>query len=182
MFEPILELLSIECDGKKPLREYLLLDKGSTPPWTALGIHLFIGQNCLVDGIPVHLGVALVSQTIPEQVQEKRLSVLVILRSMGSKLSFPVKINFQTLQLFLHLGDIVLRPNFRILFMQNGCILCWQSKRVKTKRIKHLVVSKFVKTGKWVPYIINPSVAQMQFSWGIRKLTQNIHFLLSIVI
>jgi hypothetical protein len=76
---------------EKPLTQKFLFDLSPRAPRAAIGINLFIGQDCLVNGVPVDIGVFLVSETVFKHQREYLLSVFVIRGLMSGQLSLPIK-------------------------------------------------------------------------------------------
>ena len=60
--EIVEQLVSVGSDLQKPLAQLALFHQSSGAPRSASAVHLFIGQYGLVDRVPIHGGILLVSQ------------------------------------------------------------------------------------------------------------------------
>eukprot|EP01035_Chromulina_nebulosa_P032510 gene32510-43433_t len=79
--------IGIGRDLEEPLAQFPLFHQGAGTPGAPFPIHLFIGENGLVDGIPVHRGVALVGQAPIKKLQEDPLGPAVVIAVTGG--DFP---------------------------------------------------------------------------------------------
>ena len=133
------QLFGVVGDFEEPLTQQPFFDQRPRSPGFALAIDLFVGQNGLVDRIPIHRGFLLVSQPGGEKLQENPLSPAVIIRAAGGHFPLPVVGEAQALELALHLGDILLRPNGGMHPPIDRRVLSGQAKGIPAHRVQHLV-------------------------------------------
>ena len=96
--------------------------------------HLFVGQNGVVDRVPVHcLGLA-VGNAFFEHFQEHPLIPAVVVGLAGRDFARPVEGEAERLHLSLHVGDVGVRPFGRCHFFSDGSVFSWQAEGVPAHR------------------------------------------------
>ena len=104
--ERLQQVVGVGGDLEEPLGQLAPLDQRIGAPAAAVD-HLLVGQDGLVDRIPVDPGFLAVDQALLEEVQEHLLLVLVIVRQAGRDLPAPVDREAHALQLGAHHRDVL---------------------------------------------------------------------------
>ena len=140
LFRPALKLIKVLqeffgvlSNSKVIAGNLTFFNDGTASPAAAFD-HLFIGENGVVDRIPVHgLGFA-VSNAFFKHFQEHPLIPAVVVRFAGCDFTGPVKSQTEGFHLSFHVGDVVVRPFGRSNFLGDGGIFSRKTKRVPTHR------------------------------------------------
>ncbi|MNU64278.1 hypothetical protein D3C71_535490 [compost metagenome] len=99
------QIVRILSNAQEPLVQLALLHQGARAPAASVD-DLFVGQDRIVDRVPVDHAVLAIDQTAFVQLQEPGLLLAVIGRVAGGELAAPVQRQAQQLQLVAHGGDV----------------------------------------------------------------------------
>ena len=90
LLEIVEQLIGHRRDFQKPLAQLSLFNQGSRSPRTTVGVHLFVGEHRLVNGVPVDGGFFAVSQIGVEKLQKQPLGPAVVVAVAGRHFTRPV--------------------------------------------------------------------------------------------
>jgi hypothetical protein len=133
--QPVDQVVGIVGDAQEPLVQLALLDDGAGTPATPVD-DLFIGQNGVVDRVPVDDPVLAIDQTAPIQLQEPGLLLAIVFRVAGGELARPVQRQTQELQLFAHVGDVGIGPALGVDAALHGRVLGRHAESVPAHRVQ----------------------------------------------
>ena len=133
--ERVEEVLRVIGDLQEPLGQLALLDGRAGAPAAAVD-DLLVGEDGLVDRIPVHARRAAVDEAGFEEIQEQTLLVLVIGRIASGDLAAPVERQPHRLQLSAHGVDIGVGPRAGMHAAIAGGVLGRQAEGVPAHRVE----------------------------------------------
>ena len=114
----------------------LLDDRPRTP--AAPVDHLLVGENRLVDRVPIDLRFLARDQARGEEIEEQLLLMLVVARIAGRDLARPVERQAHRLQLGAHGRDIGVGPLRRMGVVLHGGVFGRQAESVPSHRMEHV--------------------------------------------
>jgi len=132
------QVVGIVGDAKEPLVQLALLDQGARAPAASID-HLFVGQDRVVDRIPVDHRILAIDQTAPIQLQEPGLLLAIVFRVAGGELARPVQRQAQQLQLLAHVGDVGIGPALGMDAALHGCVFGRHAEGVPAHRVQNVV-------------------------------------------
>ncbi|MNS35433.1 hypothetical protein D3C72_675910 [compost metagenome] len=107
--EALQQLIRVGGDLEVVHRDFALFDQRAGTPAATVD-HLFVGQDGLVDRVPVHGAAFLVDHTFFEQAGEQPLFPAVVIGLAGGHFARPVHRQAQAAQLGFHVGDVFVGP------------------------------------------------------------------------
>ena len=125
-------------DAQVVHRDFALLDRRAGTPALAVD-HLLVGQDGLVDRVPVDDAGLLVGDPGLQHAQEEPLVPAVVVRPAGGDLARPVEGEAKRLQLPLHVRDVVVGPLRRRHAVLHGGVFGRQAERVPAHRLQNVV-------------------------------------------
>ena len=138
---------------------------------------LFIRQNCVAFGAPVHRRFFSVSQSFLIHLQENPLVPFVIIRLVALNHPAPVVRVSERLEVFYKILYCIFSKFFRMRFFFYRGVFSRKSERIKPHRIKNVVSLHPLKPRVNIPYSVNERVAHVQAGTGrVWKLLKNIKF------
>ncbi len=105
--------LGIRRDPQKPLRQEPLFDRRRGPPAAAVD-HLLVGEDGVLDRVPIDPGFLAVGEAGREEIEKHFLFVAVVLRMAGGDLARPVIGKAHALELGAHRRDVAVGPDCRM--------------------------------------------------------------------
>ena len=133
--QPVEQVLRVIRDLEEPLDEVALLDDRTRAPAASID-HLLVGQDCVVDGVPIDLGPFPVDEAGVEKIEKDALLLLVVARIACRDLAAPVDRQTHALQLRPHGGDIVIGPFGRVPLVLHGGVFGRQAEGVPSHRME----------------------------------------------
>ncbi|MNE01259.1 hypothetical protein D3C80_936920 [compost metagenome] len=107
--EALQQLIRVGGDLEVVHRDFALFDQRAGTPAATVD-HLFVGQNGLVDRVPVHGAAFFVDHAFFEQAGEQPLFPAVVIGLAGGHFARPVHRQAQAAQLAFHVGDVFVGP------------------------------------------------------------------------
>ena len=147
-------------DLEVPLRELAPLHGRAGTPALAFD-HLLVGQNGVVDGIPVDPGLLAVSETGVPEVEEHLLLVAVVAWIAGRELTAPVERQAHRFELRLHGGDILVGPLLGVDLLFHGGVFGRQAERIPAHGVQHVEAPGALVAGDHVALRVIAHVAHM---------------------
>ena len=167
------ELVGIGRDPEHPLRQLALFHHFARTPAAAVD-DLLVGQNGLVDRVPVDPRFLAVGQSGREEVQEHLLLVAVILGMAGGDLPLPVDRQAHALELAAHHRDVVPGPLAGVYAFGHGGVLSRQAESVPAHRVQDVEPPGPLEAGDDVADGIIPYVSHVDAPRGIGEHLQDI--------
>ena len=130
------QLAGVVGDAHGPLVQLALFNRGTGPPALAVD-NLLIGQDGLVDRVPVDDAFLAVDQASLQQVQEPGLLLAVVAHVAGGELAAPVDAEAKLFQLVAHPCDVFIGPALGIDPAFHGGVFGRQSKGVPAHGVQH---------------------------------------------
>src|SRR4030042_1829844 len=180
-FAPRQEVLRIMGDLEEPLLQILLCTPrviGMPPPAGPVSHYLLIGQNGLADLTPVNRGPFLIGQPFLIHLQEKELLPSIIRGVTGRKFPIPIITEAHSLQLPLHILDILIGPFGGMDAMFDGRILCRHAKGIPGHGMKDIEPFHLLVTGGHIADGVIAHVTHVNLARWIRKHPKKIILLL----
>ena len=137
LLQPLDQVVGIVGDAQEPLVQLALLDHGARTPAAAVD-DLLIGEDGVVDRIPVDDRVLAIDQTALEQLEKPGLLLAVIGRIASGELAAPVQRQAQQLQLVAHGGDVGPGPVAGVDASLDGRVLSRKSESVPAHRMQDI--------------------------------------------
>ena len=169
------QVVSIVGDAQEPLVQLALLHQGARAPAAPID-HLFIGQDGVVDRIPVDHRIFAIDQTAPIQLQEPGLLLAVIFRVAGGELARPVQRQPQQLQLLAHRSDVGIGPALGVDAALHRRILGRHAEGVPAHRVQHVEALRPLGPRHHVAHHIVAGVAHVDVARRIGEHLQHIVF------
>ena len=136
--EALEQFIGVRRDPEEPLLEIARHHGRSAAP--ARAVHdLLVGQHRLAARTPVDGRALAVRESALEHLEENPLVELVVRRQARRDLALPGVANAETLQLSLHVGDVVERRLLRVRPRLDGRILGRQTECVPAEGMEHVV-------------------------------------------
>ena len=133
LFDVVEKFLGVLRDTEVVAGDFTLFHDRARAPAAAFD-HLFVGEDGLVDRVPVDdLGLA-VGDALFVHLQEEPLVPTVVVGLAGGDFSRPVEGEAERLHLRLHVGDVVVRPFGRSDLLGDGCVFGGQTEGVPPHR------------------------------------------------
>ena len=154
------QVLGIGGDAEEPLGELALLDRRAGTPAAAVD-HLLVGENRLIDRIPVDLRLLAVGEVGSEHVEKQLLLHGVILEVAGREFARPVERQSHELELAAHDGDVVVGPALRVDAVLHGRVLGRQAEGVPAHGMEDVVALRPHIAGNNVAHRVVADVAHM---------------------
>ena len=165
------QLVGVAGDRQVIHRDLALFHRRAGAPAAAVD-HLFVGENGLIDRVPVDHPGLLVGETLLQHAQEQPLVPAIVLGAAGRKLAAPVDAEAERLQLRLHVSDVVVGPFRRRHRVRHRRVLGRQSERIPSHGLQHLETPHAMVAGEHVPYGIVSHVTHVQLAGGVGKHRQ----------
>src|SRR5262249_25532507 len=121
---------------EEPLLQFLLLHGSRFVPPAAAVYDLFVGQHRLAVRTPVHAAVLAIGQILLEHLKEEPLVPAIIFRVASRYFLGPVVAEAKSLELALHICDVVLGPLAWMHAVLDGGVLGRQSVSVPPHGMK----------------------------------------------
>ena len=155
-------------DAQVVHRDLALLDRRARAPALAVD-HLLVGQDGLVDWVPVDDAGLLVGDPGLQHAQEEPLVPAVVVRPAGGDLARPVEGEAERLQLALHVGDVVVGPLRRRHAVLHGGVFGRQAERVPAHRLQYVVAAHAHEPRQHVADRVVAHVAHVQSPGRVRE-------------
>ena len=123
-------------DLEKPLRQLLLLNERAGPPAPAVD-HLLVGQNGMIDRVPIHFAFLAIDEPRIIESQEQPLLLMVVFGIAGCELARPIERQADALQLRAHDLDVLVGPFAGIDLLLHGCVFGGKAERVPSEGMQH---------------------------------------------
>jgi hypothetical protein len=107
--ERIEQFVAVAGDAQEPLRQQAFLDNRAGAPAATLD-HLLVGENRMVDRVPIDPRLTAIGEVLRQEVEEHLLLVPVIFRMARGDLARPVIGEAHALKLGAHRRDILCGP------------------------------------------------------------------------
>ena len=160
-------------DLEKPLIELALLDQRARAPAAPVN-HLLVREHRHVDRVPVDRRFLPGDEAVRIHVEEQRLFVPVVFRLAGGQFTAPVERKAKTLQLRLHVGDVVARPAAGMDALFHGRVLGRHAEGVPAHRVEHFVAAHALVTRQHVAHRVIAHVTDMDATRWIREHLQDV--------
>ena len=154
------QLVGVAGDPEGPLLKIALFDDGAGAPAAAID-DLLVGQNSVVDGVPIDLRRLAVDQAGLEHIEEQALLVDIVRRVTRRDLAGPIQRQSHGFQLRLHGGDIVVGPFAWVDAALEGGVLCSEPEGVPTHRVQNVESLGFFVTRQHIAHGVIADVAHM---------------------
>ncbi len=168
------QCLGVVGDAQKPLIQLPLLHQGPGTPGSAVGIHLFVRQHRLVDGIPVDRRVLAVRQPTVKEFKEQPLGPAVVIAVAGRLFAIPVDGQSETVELAAHLFDVSVRPFAGVDIPFDRCVLCRKAEGIPSHRMKNGMAAHPLHPRDHIRDHVVAHVTHVQSSRGIREHRQRV--------
>ena len=169
------KIVAIRGDLEKPLRELAALNGRAGAPAAAVD-HLFIGENGLIDRVPVHIGFGAIDEFAFVKFDEQLLLMLVVTRIAGRELSAPVDGQSHRFELFAHRGDVAVGPLERVDALIAGGIFGGQAECIPTHRMQHVEALRAAKTRDDVAHRVVAHMPDVNASGRIGEHLEHVAF------
>ncbi len=131
------QFFGIIRDFEKPLLHIFLFNFRIATP-TPVARRLLIGQDGLALRTPVNPTFLLVGQSLRVHLKKNPLVPSVVFRKAGIHFPSPIVIKAHSLELMLHVGNIVQSPFLRVDTALYGRIFCRHTKSIPTYGVKNI--------------------------------------------
>jgi hypothetical protein len=152
-------------------RDLALLDHGARAPAAAVD-HLFVREDRLVHGVPVHRAGLAIHDALLEHPQEQPLVPAVVVGAAGGEFALPVDREPERLQLLLHVRDVVVRPLRGRHAVRHRGVLGRQPEGVPAHGLEHVEAAHAVEAREHVADRVVAHVAHVQLARRIREHRQ----------
>ncbi len=169
------QVVGIVGDAQEPLVQLALFDHRARTPAAPVD-HLLIGQDGVVDRVPVDHPVLAIDQAAPIQLQEPGLLLAVIFRVAGGELARPVQRQAQQFQLVAHLGDIVVGPALGVDAAFHGRVLGRHAEGVPAHRVQNIIALGALGPRHHIAHHIVAGVAHVDVARRIGEHLEHIVF------
>ncbi|MNQ83732.1 hypothetical protein D3C85_988250 [compost metagenome] len=169
------QIVRILSNAQEPLVQLALLHQGARAPAASVD-DLFVGQDRIVDRVPVDHAVLAIDQTAFVQLQEPGLLLAVIGRVAGGELAAPVQRQAQQLQLVAHGGDVGPGPVAGVDAALHGRVLGRHAEGVPAHGMQNVEALGPLVTRHHVAHHIVASVAHVDVARRIGEHLQHIVF------
>jgi len=133
---------------------------------------LLVGQNGLVDRVPVHGAVFTVDHAFFEQAGEQPLFPAVVVRLAGGHFTGPVHREAEAAQLRLHVGDVLVGPlGGRYVVFHCG-VFRRHAERIPTHGLQNILALHALVARDHVADGVVAHVAHVQLAAGVREHRQ----------
>ena len=173
--ERVEQFLGVIGDPEEPLRQPALFDRRARPPAAPVD-HLFVGQNRLVDRVPVDPAFALVDQPGGDEIEKHFLFVAVIIGVAGGDFTGPVNRQAHHLELAPHGVDIGVGPFGGMDFLFHRRVFRRHAKRVPAHRVQHVEAARALVARDHVAHRVVADVAHVNPARRIGKHFQHVIF------
>ncbi len=170
------QFLDIGGDPEEPLVQELLADLRAAPPAEA-GLHLFVGEDRLALGAPVHRGAFLVGKPLFVHPEEEELLPLVIFGFAGCDLPLPVIAEAHPLELQPHVVDVFMGPDGGVDAPFDGGVLRRHAEGVPAHRMEDVEPLHPLVPGDDVADRIVPHMADVDPAGRVGEHLEKIVFL-----
>ena len=143
-------------------------------PGFAIRIDLLVGQNGLINRVPVDRGVFAVGQAAIEQLKEQPLGPAVVIAVTGGLLPSPVDRKAQPIELGAHLINVFVGPFAGINVAFNRGVLGRQPKGIPAHGMEHGPASHPLHPRDHIRDHVVAHMAHVQGSRGIGKHRQRV--------
>ena len=131
------QILGEGGDFEEPARQVAAFDRSTRAPALAVD-DLLVGQDRVIDRIPVHPGLLTVDQIVTQEFQKQALLLGVVGRVAGSELARPVERQPHGLELVAHGLDVAVGPFGRMDLPLHSGILSRQAKGIPPHGMEHV--------------------------------------------
>ena len=152
-----------------------MLDRSAGAPAAAVD-HLLVGEHGLIDGIPIDRRLLPRDETGCQEVQEKRLLMLVIARIAGCEFARPVERQAHRFELRAHRVDVGVSPCRRMRGALHRGGFRRQAEGVPAHRMQHVETAGALVARYHVAHRVIADVAHMDAAGGVRKHLQRVVF------
>ena len=152
-----------------------LLDDRAAAPAFAVN-DLFIGEDRIVDGVPIDLGRLAVNQTLFPEFQEDGLLLFIIGNIAGGEFAGPIQRKPQTLKRGAHFVDILIGPIFRMTACGNRGIFRWHTETIPAHRMENLKTLRLFIARDDIAHRVIPDMAHMDAARWIGEHFQRVEF------
>ena len=153
--------------------ELAALDRRAGAPPLAVD-DLLVGENGVLDRVPVNPGLAPIDKTGLEEIEKHLLFVPIVLRVTGGELARPVVGQTDALELPSHSGDVLSRPCRGVDAALHGGILGRQAERIPTHRMQHVEALRPLEPGDDVAECVVADVAHVDVPRRVWEHFKNI--------
>ena len=167
--------ISVLSNVEEPLVHQFLLHLRTRAPRASVRVNLLVGKDCMIHWVPINIGFLPVGQAMLVEQREYILSVLIIAGVMSSQFSIPIKLEADTVELVLHVRNVLHGPLLRRYVTLYGSIFSRQAERVPAHGIYHTLPLLLVISCEDVAYGVDPHMPHVYVSRWIGKLSENIH-------
>ncbi len=188
LFRPLIQLvqrvqqiLAEIGDAEEPLRQLALLDQRAGAPAATVN-HLLIGQNRMIDRVPVDLGLLAIDQALLHEVDEQRLLTVVVIHVAGRKFAAPVQRQSHGLQLATHGGDVLVGPVLRVNLVLHGSVFRRHAKGIPTHGMQHIIAARALVAGNHIAHRVVAHMAHMNATGWVREHLKDVIFLAAVAI
>ena len=179
--ERIKQILAEIGDAEEPLRQFALFHQGARAPAATVD-HLLVGENGIVDRIPVDLRLLAVDETLFQEIQEEMLLALVVIDVAGGEFTRPIERQAHDLQLRLHRGDVLIGPGGRMHAAFHRCVFRRHAEGVPAHRMQHIVATGALVAGDDIAHRIVADMAHVDAARRIGKHLEHVVFFARIVV
>ena len=171
------QLLRILGNTEEVHRDLALFHHRAGAPATAFD-DLLVRQHRLVNRVPVDDAGLLVGDALPEHANEQPLVPLVVLGTAGGEFALPVERKAEALQLFLHVGDVVVGPLRGRHLVRHRGVLGRQPEGVPAHGLHHVHAAHPVVPGEHIADGIVPHMPHVELARGVGEHGQAVELLL----
>ena len=169
------QIVRILSNAQEPLVQLTFLDHGARAPAAPVD-DLFIGQDGVVDRVPVDHAVLAIDQAALEQLQEPFLLLAIVFGVAGGELAAPVQRQAQQFQLVAHRGDVGPGPVAGVDAALHGRVLGRHAEGVPTHRMQHVIAAGPLPARHHVAHHIVAGVAHVDVARRIGEHLQDVVF------
>ena len=167
------EAVRVVGDAEEPLLE--LTDLHERAGALAAPVDdLLVGQDGLLDRVPVDRGLLAVGEAVLEQLQEDPLRPAVVARLVRAELARPVDRDAPLAELPLEGGDRLLRRLARMLAGADRVVLRGQAERVVAHRVQHPAAGAPVEVRDGVADGVDLQVPDVRLAAGVRQHLEHV--------
>ena len=170
------QLLAVVGDAQEPLRDLAPLHHGAGPPAASVD-DLLVGEHRPVDGVPVHLGLPAIRDSLLEQAGEQPLLPPVVPGPAGGELAAPVVGEPELAELLLHVVDVLVRPARGWHLVLHRRVLGRKAERVPSHGLEDVAPAHALIAADHVADGVVAHVAHVQLPARIREHRQAVELL-----
>ena len=181
LIQVVEQLLRVVGDLEEPLAQLALFHQGAGAPGAALAIHLLVGEDGLIDRIPVDRRVLLIGEARLQELQEQPLGPAVVIGVAGGHFAIPVDREPELVQLLPHRSDVLVGPAAGIHTPFNGGVFGGQSEGIPAHRMQHLLAAQPLHPCHHIGDHVVAHMAHVQVPRGVGEHRQRVKRLITVL-